>query len=92
MSLVRWEEPPRADAWRGSNRYDWTAIGAVLQKKPGKWAVVAVYETVSRAASQAGAIRAGVVSALRPAGAFEAMSRTVDGECRVYARYVGETS
>ena len=87
MSVVRWENPPRADAYRV--KYDWAAIGDVLQKKPGKWAVVAVYETVARAAVQANAIRAGSVAAMRPAGTFDAMARTVDGECRVYARYVG---
>jgi hypothetical protein len=46
--------------------------------------------TITRAASSAQAIRSAKLAAYGPAGAFQAVARTVQGEHRVYARYVGE--
>ncbi len=41
------------------------------------------------AATAAYQIRKGILAAFRPAGAYEAKSRTRDGRYYVYARYVG---
>ncbi len=89
-AIVRFEEPPGARS--GTTGRDWNAVAAALKKKPQRWAIVAVCPTAVLAASTAQNIRKGTVAAMRPVGAFEAVSRTVDGEPRVYARYVGEPS
>ncbi|GAU66688.1 hypothetical protein SSP35_03_03360 [Streptomyces sp. NBRC 110611] len=60
-----------------------------LRERPGEWAVVRRTETSDQAGAAAQAIRDGRLRAYRPTGAFEATARTVVGEHRVYARYVG---
>jgi hypothetical protein len=66
-----------------------TAIAAKLRDRPGEWAHINTYTTPGSAASCAQQINSGRLAAYAPAGSFEAKSRTVDGERRVYARYVG---
>ncbi|TFV32278.1 hypothetical protein E4K10_18100 [Streptomyces sp. T1317-0309] len=61
-----------------------------LRNHPEQWAPVGTYNTAGTAASMASIIRTGVLKAYRPAGHFEAASRTVDGHHRVYARYIGD--
>lgn len=56
----------------------------------GKWAVIATESSPSSAGSIASRIREGVFMAMRPAGSFDACSRSVDGEYLVYACYVGD--
>jgi len=90
MSGIRFEDPPGARS--AATGRDWTAAAAVLRKEPRRWAIVAVCPNAVTAASTANNIRRGQVAAMRPVGAFEAVSRTVDGEYRVYARWVGESS
>ncbi|WP_043470968.1 hypothetical protein [Kitasatospora sp. MBT66] len=65
-------------------------IASALRARPGEWAVVHRADTVTRAASAAQAIRSAKLAAYGPAGAFQAVSRTVDTEHRVYARFVGD--
>lgn len=69
-------------------------IASELQAHPGSWGVVQKSGTIARASSAAQAIRRGRLAAYLPAGAFEAVARTVvergTVEHRVYARYVGE--
>ncbi|MER6360074.1 hypothetical protein [Kitasatospora sp. NPDC001527] len=65
-------------------------IAAALRARPGEWAVVQRATTIARAASAAQAIRSAKLAAYGPAGLFQAVSRTVDGEHRVYARFVGD--
>ncbi|MFF4751806.1 hypothetical protein [Streptomyces sp. NPDC001270] len=60
-----------------------------LRAHPGEWAHVTTAKNSASSASLAGAIRAGRLAAYAPAGSFEAAARTVKGEPRVYARYVG---
>jgi hypothetical protein len=60
-----------------------------LRARPGEWAHVTTHSTAQSSASLAYAIRAGKYAAYTPAGHFEARARTVDGEHRVYVRYVG---
>jgi len=64
-------------------------IAEQLRERPREWAHVLTYPTRESASTVAYSIRNGHRSAWAPAGAFEAKSRTVNGEYRVYARYVG---
>lgn len=74
-----------------------TGAATALRARPGEWAVITVRTTAARTTAARAAVYAygvsrGMRHAYRPAGAFEAKARTVDGEHRVYARYVGDTS
>lgn len=86
--VLRWEQPPSRE--RGERRYDWARIADDLKANPGEWALVAVCPNPTTAASTARYIRNGKY---KPLGAgFDAVARTVDGEPRVYACYIGEAS
>jgi hypothetical protein len=88
--VIRWEDPPpRAGSCGG---YDWCAIVAALRGHPRRWALVATYAGTQTAAAVAGDLRVGGIKAAGPAGCVEAVARTVDGQSRVYARYVGEVT
>lgn len=63
-----------------------------LKAQPSEWAVVQERNKRGDAATAAYQIRKGILAAFRPAGSFEAKSRTEDGKFRVYARYIGEVS
>lgn len=63
-----------------------------LREQPGEWALLGHRETAGSARTYAWGIRRGVMSAFTPCGAYEAEMRTMFGEHRVYARFVGETS
>jgi len=95
---IVFEEPPKGRN-RGPSRVSHAIIAAQLRERPGIWAVIDKRATARSAANTAHAIRiARNMKAYAPAGAYEAMARTVpvleDGkrvtEYRVYARYVGE--
>lgn len=91
MSVIRWEEPP-PDGNRGMkapkrSKY-WQDVAAQLRERPGRWALV-LEGDFNAAGGIAGMIKAGRLAAFRPAGEFQALTRTV-GSCSVYARYVGE--
>lgn len=60
-----------------------------LRANPGQWALVKVGSTAQAARNAAHQIRHGRIVAYQPAGQFDATSRTVSGEHRVYVRYVG---
>lgn len=89
MSDVRWEDPPAG--LRGAT-YDWAIIGKRLKERPGEWAMVAVCPNSPTAGNTARYIREGKYRALRALGVYDATARTIQGEARVYARYIGETS
>jgi hypothetical protein len=61
-----------------------------LRARPGQWALLRVTDNGNAASSQAAHINRGGQLAYRPKGAFEAVCRKVDGQARVYIRYVGE--
>lgn len=82
MPEVVFEEPPRT-------RVQHAIVVAALRERPGEWARVGVYATPGSAHSLARQIKRATLNAWAPAGAFEAVGRTVKGEHRVYARYVG---
>ena len=89
MTTIRFEEPP-ADS-RSSGQYPSNGeVVAALKARPGEWALIRTVSSVSSATSTAYQIRSARLSAFAPAGSFEAVSRTTNGEYRVYARYVGE--
>lgn len=86
-SHFRFEDPaPLQQQPRGSQ----IEAAKKLRENPGQWAVVVKCSTRSSAASMATAIRRGRTSTWQPAGDFESVTRTVDGEHLVYARYLGE--
>jgi hypothetical protein len=87
MSLT-FEEPPATSRTPGK-RGKHTEAAQELRSRPGEWAIVSVYGTGGSSSAMARHIASGYVAAYQPPGAFEATSRTVDGEARVYARYVG---
>jgi len=64
-------------------------IADALKARPGEWAVVRIADSVSKGTSASNYIRAAKSSVYHPAGSFESVYRCVDGEHRVYARYVG---
>jgi hypothetical protein len=87
VSEIVFEEPPQ-DGRRTSGR-DHAGIARSLKDRPGEWAKIYTSETSNPASTSAWQIRAGLLVPYRPAGAFEAVSRKVDGKYRVYARFVG---
>lgn len=91
MTGFRFEEPPAGPPTSRAYRTQQHLIAAAaLRERPGEWAMIKTTETSSAARSSAAQIRSAVLVAYRPAGSFGATARTVDGEHRVYARYLGE--
>lgn len=90
MSAVRFEDPPSGPEMDRAS-YDWTAIAAALKKRPLRWAIIATCTNSNLSAVMARYVRTSTYTPLREAGKFEAVARTVDGEHRVYARWVGES-
>ncbi|WP_293783610.1 hypothetical protein [uncultured Aeromicrobium sp.] len=77
------EEPP---ARTNVGRY--AEIAAALRERPGRWAVVKTWpaERKKAAWSFASHVNSGKLADMR--GGFEATARTIDGQTRVYVRYV----
>lgn len=71
-------------------------IARELMSHPDVWGVIQRPATIERASSAAQAIRTARLVAYEPAGAFEAVARTIDEgngpEHRVYARFVGNAA
>jgi len=84
-AVTRWEDPPPK-----KGKHDWPATVRALKARPGEWAMVIVFSKATVAASTARNVRDGKYYGI-DAGTSEAVSRTIDGEARVYARYVGES-
>lgn len=90
MSVIRWENP--ASGYVKPGRSLWAPVAQELRKHPGAWAVVLEVPVAkaSRAANVAHNIRRAGMHAFRPAGSFEAVSRSDEDMTTVYARYVGQ--
>lgn len=87
-TTLRFEAPPLANrAPRG--RAVEKEVPAQLRAHPGEWAIIHTAQTRVGAYAMAHQIRTGILASYRPKGHFEALGRTVDGEFRVYARFVG---
>jgi hypothetical protein len=85
-AIIRWEAPP-VERSKPRRIAEWDGVATDLRARPGEWALIA---TGAQHTGTAGQINAGRIVAFAPAGTFEAQRQTVDGEIRVYARYVGE--
>jgi len=95
MGVIRWEAPPPRNVsagGRGKAGIDWGPIAAELRSRPGEWALAVTFEAGNLAAQIARLIRRADMTVFGPAGSFEATARKVDGEGRVYVRYVGAGS
>lgn len=66
------------------------AFAAALRARPGVWALMGQHTSPGSARQLAYSIRQAKPKTFAPAGAFEADAKTVMGEHRVYARYVGQ--
>lgn len=84
-----WQEPPPRG---GAGRISHTVIAERLRANPGAWAHIGNYKTARSSAAMAGSIKRASWRAYEPKGAYEAHSRKVGDEYRVYARYIGEES
>lgn len=69
---------------------DWTAVGKELKARPGEWRHVATYFGGNSGRSTAYQIRTGRNRSLAAIGTFDARFEMVDGEPRVYVRYLGD--
>ena len=88
---IVWEAPPPSRQGQGGGRPSrMDPLAAALRTRPGEWALAYQCEASNVASRRMYGITRGIAASFRPAGAFEATSRKVDGEYRVYARYVGE--
>lgn len=83
----RWETPPAKGQLRRRTKY--APIAQQLRRSPGRWALIRTCHNMATARCLASALRRGQMPAFRPLGSFEALHRMVDGEPRVYARFVG---
>ena len=86
------EEVPRfdgpADPLPGAKRL--AEFADKLRENFGEWALLGCSSSPNRANQRAYIIRHGIQKGFEPAGSFESESRTLFGEHRIYARYVGE--
>lgn len=89
MVDIRFEELPGAEKAARRPNGEHAQIAAELKARPEQWAHIGTQSSARSAGSLAYAIRHGRMNAYLPAGAFEATARTVGGEHRLYARFVG---
>ncbi|WP_143194346.1 hypothetical protein [Micromonospora sp. CB01531] len=85
--MIRWEDPPPQQ--RGGRRpsgFPAELVARDLREHPGRWALVDESPNRLNLASH---IRGGMYPAFRPAGSFEAVTRTDGTLVRTYARFVG---
>lgn len=83
-----WEEPPRLPL-EAAPRASHHALARQLRAKPGEWGRIGSYSSAESASATAYTVRHAKVTAWVPEGHYEAVARKVEGEYRVYARYVG---
>lgn len=91
MGVIGWEDPPPVVKDAGGSWvkvHDWESIAADLKSRPGRWAIATVCRNRGVASQVANAVRTGEYEVLRRQGPFEAVARQVDGEARVYARFL----
>lgn len=84
MTEIRWEDPPRSR--RGAHK-PWLERVEPLVEQPKRWAIVYVSPTKGSAAKMVYSLNHHGMQL--PPGRFEFTSRTVNGEHRVYGRYLG---
>jgi hypothetical protein len=84
-----WESPPGSSSSRRQGVSHIQAAQACREKR-GQWMRLREYPSAQSSSSTANVIRRGATPPWRPAGAFWALARTVEGRHYVYVRYVGE--
>lgn len=77
------QPPPRS---RRTLHVKHSEFAAALRDRPGQWALFGTFQSSGVAAQ----IRDGALAAFRPAGTFEATSRTTDAGIDIYARCIPE--
>lgn len=94
-TVLRWENPPPRSPRGNPNpglaapESKYAPAAAELRERPGEWGLLFVGSKAT-AASLGNIIRSGVIAAFRPAGDYDAVTRTVAGRTRTYARYLGD--
>lgn len=86
---MKWEDPPNEIG----KKTKWYREAQELRKNPKRWALLIAKPKVTGDRTfndLAGNISYGRLSAFSPAGSFQATTQIVDGEVRVYVRYVGD--
>jgi hypothetical protein len=83
MSDIRWEDPPAGAPYKGK----WRDKLLPLMEHPKRWAILHTTAERKPADSLATNLRTG--KAMLPPGRWEFETHTVEGEHRVYARYLG---
>ncbi len=87
---IVWENPPAVEPGPvAKTRPDMADFADELRAHPGQWARYPRPIADASAPPTARAIRLGHRQAWEPAGAFEAVTRTVGGRRIVFVRYVG---
>lgn len=86
---VLFEDLPMPSRAAKAPNYRHAEIARILRSKPCEWARIQERTKRVDAATAAYQIRKGMLAAFRPAGAYEAKARTIDGRYYVYARYIG---
>lgn len=81
-----WEEPPARKNQPGK----YAPIAAALRERPNSWAFVRAYPSYKAASGFAGAVRSGKLVDFR-GGGFQSRVVTIDGQARVYLRFVERT-
>lgn len=89
VNHIIFEDLPRSTRTISTSSFRHTEAAIQLKANPNSWARIQEREKRGDAATAAYQIRKGILAAFRPAGYFEAQSKTVDGRFFVYARYVG---
>lgn len=69
----------------------WRKVAEQLRERPYVWAVVLDHESFSYAGGMGAQIKRASLAAFRPAGSFDACTRTTEHGYTVYARYIGES-
>lgn len=81
--IIRWEDPPDVEPARRSR--PWALVAHQLRHRPGQWALIDDQSNTW--------IQPRIVSGRghwwKPRGAYESVTRTLNGRIYTYARYVG---
>ncbi len=86
QGVIRWETPPPAGGDQtGTRQRPWALVAAQLRDRPGQWALIDDHGGNVTLATRIG----NGTSWWKPAGAFEATTRMINGRLHVYARYIG---
>lgn len=87
--LARQDPPPPSARSGEETDTNWKLIAGQLKADPGHWYHLTIG---SHALAQYSKIKPGKTGNWRPAGAFEACTRQIDGVVHLYGRYIGPDS